>query len=107
VEQEVRRVPGVGEQPHHQSRGVVLLVVVAHERHRGPAGSVVVELVDLEGRHDPAAVRLLDEVLGGVRSGVPRVQEPVEDHHHGHARAIGELGDVVDDVDQALGIGHG
>ena len=57
LQQEVRRPAGVLEQPDDQPRRVVRLVVVAHEGHRGPAGAVVVELVDVEGRHDAARRR--------------------------------------------------
>ncbi len=52
VQQQVRRAAAVVEQPDDQPRRVVGLVVVAHERHRRPAGPVVVELVDVEGRDD-------------------------------------------------------
>ena len=61
VQQQVRRAAGVAQQPDHQPRGVVGLVVVAHERHGRTPGAVVVELVDVEGGHD-RAVGLVDEV---------------------------------------------
>ena len=51
VEQQVRRAGRVLQQPHDQPGRVVVLVVVPHEGHRRAAGAVVVELVDVEGRH--------------------------------------------------------
>ena len=88
VEQQVRRAAGVGEQPDDEPRGVVALVVVADERHRRSAGAVVVELVDVEGRHHAAVGAEVDEVLGGAGGGAAGVEEPVEHQHQGQ-RAVG------------------
>ena len=102
VQQEVRRAAAVVQQPYDQPRGVVGLVVVAHERHRRPAGAVVVELVDVEGRHHRTGPRAagveVGEVPGGVRRGVAGVEEPVEDQHHRQVGDPRQLGDLVDDV---------
>src|SRR4051794_37346125 len=82
-------------------------VPAADERHGGAARAVVVELVDLERRHDPPAPGLLDQVPRRDGRGVAGVEEPVEDEHHGELGHACELGYVVDDVDQPVGIGHG
>jgi hypothetical protein len=66
-----------------------------------------VELVDLEGGDDATAPGLLDQVACRDRRGVARVEEPVEHEHHRQLGQAVELGHVVDDVDQAIGIWHG
>ena len=114
LEQQVRRLTGVVQQPHDQPRRVVRLVVVAHERHRRAAGPVVVELVDVEGRHDRALAEV-DEVPGGPGGGVAGVEEAVEDQHHRQAALLTglagrrgvELGHVVDDVHETGFLRHG
>ena len=69
------------------------------------------ELVDVEGRDDAAALPsvLVDEVLGRTGRGVARVEEPVEDQHEGQRRVrsgVVELGHVVDDVHEPGFLGH-
>jgi hypothetical protein len=105
--EQVRRARIVGEQAHDEAWGVVLLVMVAHEGHRRAPGAVVVELVDLERRHHAPSPGLAHQVAGRDRRGAAGIEEPVEHEHHREVGESVELGHVVDDVDQPVGIGHG
>ena len=91
---------------HHQARGLVALVVVAHEGHGRPPGAVVVEGVDVEGGdHAPLGER--PEVAGRDLRRLARVEEAGEHDHHGEAagvrRRVDQALDVVDDVHQPGG----
>ena len=87
------------------SRGrVVRLVVVAHERHRRPAGPVVVELVDVEGRDHPGLGEV-HEVLGRRAAALPASRNPSRASTIGSRSDAVELGHVVDDVHER-GFGH-
>jgi hypothetical protein len=105
-QQQVRRAAVVVHQPDDEPRRLVVAVVVLDERHRWPAGPVVVELVDLEAG-DHAARRRLEQVGDGERGRAAGVEEPVESGQH--HRALGEtleLGNLVDDVHETC-LGHG
>ena len=107
VQQEVRRAAAVVQQSDHQPRRVVGLVVVPHERHRRPAGPVVVELVDVEGRHDRARAGARRGRRGAGPRGRPRCRR--RGTRRGPAPSSGrdprQLGDLVDDVHESVG-GH-
>jgi len=105
AQQEVRRPGGVLHQAHREPGRVVALVVVAEERQRGAPGAVVVERVDVEGRHHLATTLTggeLVEVVGRESRGVAGVEEAVQDDDE-HGGCPVELGDVVDDVHEPLG----
>jgi hypothetical protein len=104
-QQEVRRALLVLHQPDHQTRRLVVGVVVLHEGQRRTTRAVVVELVDVEDRHDAALVARR-QVLGRQRGRVPGVQETLErSHQHRTVAATPELGDLIDDVHEP-GLGH-
>ena len=104
VEQQVRRAAAVVQQPDDQARRVVGLVVVAHERHRGPPGAVVVELVDVEGRHHRPAVPAARSTRcwAARAAALPASRNPSSTRTIVSAAPRGvELGHVVDDVHEA------
>ena len=104
-QQEVRRALLVLHQPDHQARRLVVGVVVLDEGQRWTARAVVVELVDVEDRHDTTLVARR-QVLDGQRGRVPGVQETLErSHQHRTVAATPELGDLIDDVHEP-GLGH-
>ncbi len=79
VQQQVRRAAAVAQQPHDEAGRVVVVVVVAGEGHRRATGAVVVELVDVEGRHHRRPRRCRPRSGdGGEGGGAAGVEEPVE-----------------------------
>ena len=88
-QQQERRAAGVAQRAHDEPGRLVVGVVVADERHRWAAGAVVVQRVDVEGRHDPALPQAL-EVLGCQLGGLAGVEETGEHDHEGELRGVVE-----------------
>ena len=105
VQQQERVAERVGEPVQLERGGVVGLPVVLVEDHHGPAGAVVVQLVDVEARHE-LRVAGLEQVLTRELGGVARVDETGQgDHEHrlaGHRAVQGEVGLLV----QVAGVEH-
>jgi hypothetical protein len=68
---------GILDLLEHQLRRLERLPVVLHEGHRGTAGPVVVELVDVEGGQH-LVLEGVEQVLTGQPAGRARVDEPAE-----------------------------
>jgi hypothetical protein len=90
-QQQERRAGRVVQQVDGQLGVGVALPVVAGEDHRGPAGAVVEQLVDVEGDDAPAAV-LEQQVLAGEALGRAGVDEAVEGLDQHRARQVGQVG---------------
>jgi len=76
--------------------------VVLDEQHRRPPGPVVVELVDVEGRH-VHRVAVPAQVVGGQLGGAGRVDEP--GHRHDQDRPV-ELRQLSGQLVQPCRIKH-
>jgi hypothetical protein len=103
-EEQERRTAGVAHRADDQPGRLVVGVVVADEGHRGPAGAVVVQRVDVEGGHH-LALRQVGQVPRGQLRGLAGVEETGEDDDEGEVTGIGEHLGVVDDVHES--VGHG
>ncbi len=84
VQEEELHAGGVRHQVEVQGRGLVVLPVVLVVGHRGAAGAVVDQAVDVEGGHD-AVLELVQEVLGDQAARAAGVHEALQLVQQDHA----------------------